>query len=169
MSNNVKKRKIDETSEDSDVLSLHDGSSSIGEEDFSGLFNDEVAEEINKEIAQEQLVFKSSRLDEDYEQVDFEDMPSASVNENDFVVVIITYDSGSKKESRERFNGKVIKKHNGKMTLKYMRQYKGSNHIFVFPDVDDIEEDVDSSRLLRVLKPESEVRGRYFFNVNLKD
>ncbi|XP_071052929.1 uncharacterized protein [Onthophagus taurus] len=108
-SNNGKKRK-----------SFHDSISSNGDEDWSVLFDDEVAEEIDNETSQEQFLLECHRLDESYEQVDFEEMPSTSANEDDFVVVTVTYDSGSKKESRKQFIAKVIKKHsNGKMTVKY--------------------------------------------------
>lgn len=44
-----------------------------------------------------------------------------------------------------------------------MRSYKGYTETFIFPNVDDNEE-VKKENIIRVLRVESECRGRFTFN-----
>lgn len=76
-----------------------------------------------------------------------------------------------KSEIEKLFVGKVLDKTDGKdledskFKISYMREYKGSSTIFVFPVVFDIEEDVTHDRIKKRLKVISEFRGRVTFEI----
>ena len=83
--------------------------------------------------------------------------------ENDFVVVKFTYTEGKKNECEKMFVGKVVDKMNSKFKISYMRNYLGSQNTFIFPNVEDIEENVSAERIKKVVKPISNFRGRFTF------
>lgn len=162
----VKKMRVNQddfTSGESDVISLHDINSSIGEEDFSTLFDDEVQEELDLEIPDEhRLVYSDlQEVEEDHSKT--QSKASTGIKENDFVVVVLTYDEGKKNEAKKEFIGKIVEKNNATFKISYMRNYKDSQEVFVFPNVEDVEEEVELHRIKRVVEAFSEVRGRYTF------
>lgn len=58
------------------------------------------------------------------------------------------------------FVRKVVEKMNSKFK---MRNYLGSQNTFIFPNEEDIEENVSAERIKKVVKPISNFRGRFTF------
>lgn len=74
------------------------------------------------------------------------------------------YDAGTKKEHCKLFPCLIKKKlSNSVYECQFMRSYKSYTETFIFPNVDDIEE-VKKENIIRVLRVESECRGRFTFN-----
>lgn len=156
-------RTYDESSEaESDCnISLHESNSSVGEEDFSTLFNEDVCEQLDMEIELEQrMVYESINENEKVEDCG---AASGSTKEGDFVVVKFTYNEGKKTECKKVFIGKVLDVTNSKYKISYLRNYLGSKNTYIYPNVEDIEEDVPLARIERVIKLVSEIRGRFTF------
>lgn len=157
----------DTTSGESDFsMSLH---SSVGEEDFSILFDGDVQEDLDLETLDKQKLVYSDVQEMEVDIRPYgginQSQPSASVKENEFVVVEFTYDKGKKYETKKEFIGKILEKNNATFKISYMRNYMGSQEVYVFPNVEDVEEEVELHRIKRVVAPFSEVRGRYIFHL----
>lgn len=83
----------------------------------------------------------------------------------EFLLVKITYDKGTKKEANNFFIGQLcaIKKHSAKpLVCSFMRNFKGSQEKFVFPNVRD-KWQVGFDQIVKVLTPICVVRNIYTF------
>lgn len=155
-------RTYDESSEaESDYnISLHESDSSLGEDDFSALFDDEVGSQLEIETQIEQ-----SAAYETIDEIEKVDSRAAigSAKEGDFVAVNVTYNEGKKTECKKVFIGKVLDKTNSKYKISYLRNYLGKKNTFIYPNIDDIEKDVPLERIVSVMKLVKEIRGRFTF------
>lgn len=168
---NVKKqskttKRYDEESDndrdliDDDLFSLHDSDTSVGPEDFSDL-NDNKPEDLDDIDEKKVGAIKNDNQTEKES--------CGSFQRDEYVQVQFIYDAGKKSEIEKLFVGKVLDKtdrkdlEESKFKISYMREYKGSSTIFVFPVVFDIEEDVTHDRIKKRLKVISEFRGRVTF------
>lgn len=93
------------------------------------------------------------------------DQPPTHVEINDFVIVEFLYDQTKEKQFKKTFTGRVTSKSNDSSFYKisFMRNYMGSRDVFIFPNVQDVDDCIPLERIKRVLKPVSEFRGRYIF------
>lgn len=226
------------SSDDNCVMSLHDSSTSIGEEDFSdlsidGIHNDpfafetinvqEIAESDNEdtnevnniEIGNEELnniaieneevnnieieneevnnieieneeandIETENDGDEDASRSclvnSFEEFLKTSCKKetaptvvdvlpvnyaaNDFVLVEYIYDEGKRNQAKKKFVGKIIRINSKSCTIAFMRNYKGSREVFIFPVIEDVDDNVPFNKIVKKLIPVSQVRGRYNF------
>lgn len=79
----------------------------------------------------------------------------------DFVIVDLKYNEGTKKECTKEFVGRILKIDREQILLDFMRKYKGSHNVFVFPDIED-RLFVQRSQIKRVIKPVSNTRNTIF-------
>ncbi|KAF2886596.1 hypothetical protein ILUMI_19576 [Ignelater luminosus] len=87
---------------------------------------------------------------------------------NNSVIVKFFYDEGRRNESIKHFIRKVTDEDEKRETLEItsLRNYRASPNTFDFPDVEDCDE-IESHRIIRVLKPIAEMNGRYTFDIVL--
>lgn len=85
-------------------------------------------------------------------------------SENEFVLVQYTYDEGTKKQANKSFVGKILTVTSNVIRISFMRNFRGSKHIYVFPDIQDTD-DVAITQIQRPLDLLSQFRGRYTFDI----
>lgn len=87
-------------------MSLHDSNSSIGEEDFSTLFDDDIIEQLDLETVDEQRI-----VYQDVEAMAIgKDEPQSAICENDFVVVKFTYTKERKMNVKRCLSEKLLRR-----------------------------------------------------------
>lgn len=87
------------------------------------------------------------------------------ISPGDFALVSLVYDKGSRKETQKTFMCQVIECVDGDVfTCKFMRKYRGLDHTYIFPAVDDIAE-ILLKNVVMTVHPISVSRGRYVFEI----
>lgn len=155
----------DDSTDKSDNMSFHDSSSC---DELSLLFDEDLQEELDTTTMNEpqEIYPKINDSEINDPKVNNSETRPITCEVNDFIVVKYTYDLGKKQESKKEFIGKILLKNNEESyRVSFMRNHLGSKNVFVFPIIEDIDDNVPLERVKRVIIPINESRGRFSFEV----
>lgn len=159
---------LSDSSEDEfDQISLHDTDSDIDAEDFTDLLEARP----DAEYARDDVNPDEDQTDKNETEENIppqKEKTESTLEVGDFVTVYLKYNEGTKKEVAKKFIAKVIKipdsaEREQNIQLDFLRNYRGSKNVFVFPDIKDILF-VNQTQILEKIKPISENRNIYTFN-----
>lgn len=135
-------------------------------EDFFSESEEEVDEVSEISVESEEITDESSEESQVENHLSSSDRIEVTVD--NFLLIHITYDQGTRKEKKKKFICQVMsvnsrRKNGDVLRCKFLRNNKGSADTYIFPPIDDIDY-VSFSQIERVLSVYSNSRGRYRFN-----